>query len=340
MSFANANSNNSKVALDLRGTRLSLEREALMELPESVLLCLFPNGVVLSPQRVPRNDGVEAEDEDDEDVYYVDFDAQCLEFVLEFFASAKDAFYGPPDGSGPRRDLSLTSPIAQSNMQNPLFLKQAIIVLREELEYFAIPPTSSSSATTPTSPPRAVGGDKDANVPGTDEHGKPNEALLRLKVDCGRALLERKSIFTALQRNVNRENNVAEQHLIDMLCMSGFERDDVWGYRSVEPNRCCIASIALVLLKTGIVHPPLSPSSTTTTTGALDEYAGGDGGEADVQVNAQQLATAQKLLLFWRKPARKCWWDATDLTINAGTERERDVKVWARRVWTLELSLI
>lgn len=72
MSFANANSNNSKVALDLRGTRLSLEREALMELPESVLLCLFPNGVVLSPQRVPRNDGVEAEDEDDEDVYYVD----------------------------------------------------------------------------------------------------------------------------------------------------------------------------------------------------------------------------------------------------------------------------
>lgn len=235
------------------------------------------------------------------------FDAQCLEFVLEFFASAKDAFYGPPDGSGPRRDLSLTSPIAQSNMQNPLFLKQAIIVLREELEYFAIPPTSSSSATTPTSPPRLVGGDKDANVPGTDEHGKPNEALLRLKVDCGRALLERKSIFTALQRNVNRENNVAEQHLIDMLCMSGFERDDVWGYRSVEPNRCCIASIALVLLKTGIVHPPLSPLSTTTTktttTGALDEYAGGDGGEADVQVNAQQLATAQKLLLFWRKPA-------------------------------------
>ncbi|GAA5876218.1 hypothetical protein JCM16303_007058 [Sporobolomyces ruberrimus] len=328
MSFGNA----SKVSLDLRGTRLSLEREALMELPESVLLCLFPNGVVLSPQRLPRTDG-ETDDDEEEDVYYVDFDAQCLEFVLEFFNSAKDSFYGVP--GGPRRDLSLTSPVAQSNMQNPLFLKQAIIVLREELEYFAIPPKGKAAEAFafPT-----VGG---GQVPGTDEAGKPNQALLKLKVDCGNALLDRKSIFTALQRNVNRENNVAEQHLIDMLCMSGFEREDVWGYRSLEPNRCCIASIALVLLKTGIVHPPLSSSSTSgdiadnaSTTTSDDDGTGG------VQVNAQQLATAQKLLLFWRKPARKCWWDATDLTINAGTAQEREIKVWARRVWTLELSLI
>ncbi|GAA6004475.1 hypothetical protein JCM10207_000743 [Rhodosporidiobolus poonsookiae] len=315
MSFAPS----TKVSLDLRGIRLSLEREALMELPESVLLCLFPNGVVLSPQRSYNADGEEQEDE--EDVYYVDFDAQCLEFVLDFFATARDAFYGPPDG--PRRDLSLTSPVAQSNMQNPLFLKQAIIVLREELEYFAIPPKGEEKAKLA------------ADFPGTDDLGKPNPALLELKVDCGNALLERRSIFTALQRNVNRENNVAEQHLIDMLCMSGFERDDVWGYRSLEPNRCCIASIALVLLKTGIVHPPLdSLSSMDTSSDAGTDENGG------VQVNTAQLATAQKLLLFWRKPARKCWWDATDLTINAGTPQARDLKVWARRVWTLELSLI
>ena len=55
------------VALDLRGVRLSLERDALMELPESVLLCLFPNGVVLSPQRQPGSP-----DENEEDVYFVD----------------------------------------------------------------------------------------------------------------------------------------------------------------------------------------------------------------------------------------------------------------------------
>lgn len=35
----------------------------------------------------------------------------------------------------------------------------------------------------------------------------------------GKALEEKRTIFTALQRNVNKENNLAEQHLIDMLCM-------------------------------------------------------------------------------------------------------------------------
>ena len=86
---------------------------------------------------------------------------------------------------------------------------------------------------------------------------------------------------------------------------SGFEREDTWGYRSLEPNRCCIASIALVLLKTGIVHPPIvSPED------AIDASVEKPG----VQVNAQQLATAQKLLLFWRKPAVSlaidiiAWW--------------------------------
>jgi len=85
--------------------------------------------------------------------------------------------------------------------QNPLYSKQAIIVLREELEYFSIPPKNGA-----------------ANL-GTDQHGIANEGLLDVKRQCGNYLMEKKSIFTALQRNVNRENNIAEQHLIDMLCM-------------------------------------------------------------------------------------------------------------------------
>lgn len=62
---------NNKVSLDLRGERISIERDSLMELPESVLLCLFPNGVVLSPQRQPRTEGLQEEDQG-EDVYFVD----------------------------------------------------------------------------------------------------------------------------------------------------------------------------------------------------------------------------------------------------------------------------
>lgn len=91
---------------------------------------------------------------------------------------------------------------------NPLFHKQSIILLREELDYFAIPPKNP-----------APGVITDIH-PATGADGLPNEPLTRLKKMAGNHLLSRKSIFTALQRNVNREKNVAEQHLIDMLCMS------------------------------------------------------------------------------------------------------------------------
>ena len=45
---------------------------------------------------------------------------------------------------------------------------------------------------------------------------------------------------------------------------------------------------------------------------------------------------AQKLLLFWRKPARRCWWEGIELENVEGVEGGR-VKVWIRRVWTLEM---
>jgi hypothetical protein len=80
-----------------------------------------------------------------------------------------------------------------------LLTKQAIIVLREELEYFSI--------TTPGA------------LAGVDKAGQSNMELKALKRACGVALEERRTIFAALQRNVNKENNLAEQHLIDMLCM-------------------------------------------------------------------------------------------------------------------------
>lgn len=44
---------------------------------------------------------------------------------------------------------------------------------------------------------------------------------------------------------------------------------------------------------------------------------------------------AQKLLLFWRKPARRCWWEGVELENVPGVEGK--LKVWIRRVWTLEM---
>ncbi|KAL5513965.1 hypothetical protein ACEPAG_2726 [Sanghuangporus baumii] len=295
-----------RLQLDLRGERFSVDREIIMNLPESVLLCLFPNGLVLSRQSVALSDG--GENEEDEEIYPVDFDPKCFSYVLSFFRTASDTFYGTatiPGLFAAQQHLAENAPAPDFGpplSQNPLLTKQAIIVLREELEYFAIPPKDGKAS--------------------TDASGIANEALLEIKRQCGQVLLEKRNIFTALQRNVNKENNLAEQHLIDMLCMSGFDREDMWGFRALEPSRCCISSIALVLLKTGIVHngPPYQSDPAVT-------------------IDYNQMATAQKLLLFWRKPARKCWWDGAEVELERPGQDPLNVKLWARRVWTLELSL-
>jgi len=292
-----------RLLLDLRGQRFSVDRETIMNLPESVLLCLFPNGLVLS-----RNSAVlDAMDGDeDEEIYGVDFDPQCFHYVLDYFKKSGELFYGVSDQANAPFHAQQQWIDAQGDpmliQQNPLLSKQAIIVLREELEYFAIPPAAEDTK--------------------TDKSGIADEHLLDLKRQCGLKLLEKRNIFTALQRNVNKENNMAEQHLIDMLCVSGFDRDDTWGFRAVEPNRCCLSSIALVQLKTGITHE--TPTEATPT---------------GVVVDQSQMTTAQKLLLFWRKPARKCWWDGIEVDLGTAAA-PRVVKLWARRVWTLELSLI
>ena len=125
--------------------------------------------------------------------------------MLSFFRNASETFYGTTTAPGlfsaqqHLMDGSTAPDFGPASSQNPLLSKQAIIVLREELEYFSIPPKDGGAA--------------------TDENGIANDTLLDLKRRSGDYLIEKKNIFTALQRNVNKENNVAEQHLIDMLCM-------------------------------------------------------------------------------------------------------------------------
>jgi hypothetical protein len=58
---------------------------------------------------------------------------------------------------------------------------------------------------------------------------------------------------------------------------------------------------------------------------------------AQQAANANAAGMAQKLLLFWRKPARRCWWEGVELDVDGVPRR---LKVWIRRVWTLEMSVI
>ena len=89
----------------------------------------------------------------------------------------------------------------------------------------------------------------------------------------------------------------------------GFNHDDRWGHRAGEPNKAVICSIALARLRTDVKGNDLT--------------------------NNAVLGMAQKLLLFWRKPARRCWWEGIELDDVEGVEGK--LKVWIRRVWTLEM---
>ncbi|KAJ2323493.1 hypothetical protein IWW51_003726, partial [Coemansia sp. RSA 2702] len=59
----------------------------------------------------------------------------------------------------------------------------------------------------------------------------------------------------------------------------------------------------------------------------------------DESADHARAVAAQKLLLFYKKPARKCWWEGED--VNAGdADHKIDLKLWCRRTWTLELVLV
>ena len=234
------------------------------------------------------------------DCHIADIDSQydpaSLQYMLEFFRNVAQTI---PDGSTTSQDTDAipVEPMAGS-AREMLQDRAGIIVLREDLDFYAIPPRP------------------DIEQP----------EMIEVKRAAGKALLKQDGIFSGLRRS--EETGTTEQHLIEMLtagyvmsvrparastnCVcSGFNHDDSWGHRAGEPNKAVICSLALARLRTDI--------------------RGND-------VGNNAVGMAQKLLLFWRKPARRCWWEGVELSNVEGVEGE--LKVWIRRVWTLEMSVI
>jgi hypothetical protein len=202
---------------------------------------MFPHGLAVS-----RGDG-SSFGSIEEPAYSVDYNPDCLDFVLRFLDFTNSTF---ADERSMREDIFLASAAlgdtsAINSVQYQLLTKQAIIVLREELEYYVLPPKS---------------------IP-----GQATITMNHIKLACGEKLVSQNQIFAPLERNIKKEENAAEQHLIDMLCQSGYSRSDEWNHRALEPKQTCIMSIALTKLQTA----------------SEETY----------------LPTAQKMLLFWKKPA-------------------------------------
>ncbi|WPA95696.1 uncharacterized protein RHO25_000299 [Cercospora beticola] len=266
------------ITLELRGTRFTLSRDELLTLPEFVLLSLFPNGLLPDGHMNSYHDG---------DVYPVDYDPLSLQYMLEFFRNVAQTIPNTSEESQGQSSDPLapnTMPIEPmaGNARDMLQDRAGIIVLREDLDFYAIPPR------------------KDIE----------QMEMISIKRAASRALLKQDGIFSGLRKS--EEPGTTEQHLIEMLTAGGFNHDDTWGHRAAEPQKAVICSIALARLRTDI--------------------------KGDSAGAANAVGMAQKLLLFWRKPARRCWWEGVELDNVEGVEGK--LKVWIRRVWTLEMSVI
>lgn len=186
-----------------RGQRFTLSRDELLTLPEFVLLSLFPNGLLPDGHLNTYHEG-DAFQVDVREVQYIrnilcnvnlhiadltiQYDPASLQYMLDFFRNVAQTI---PSGSnspsaGPEADAVPIEPMTGS-AREMLQDRAGIIVLREDLDFYVIPPRP------------------DIEQP----------EMIEVKRSAGRALLKQDGIFSGLRRS--EETGTTEQHLIEML---------------------------------------------------------------------------------------------------------------------------
>ena len=105
--------------------------------------------------------------------------------MLEFFRNVAQTI--PSSSPSPTAETPSTSQDASNSARDMLQDRAGIIVLREDLDFYAIPPKA--------------------------EIDQPE--MIEVKRAAGRALLEQNGIFSGLRRS--EETGTTEQHLIEML---------------------------------------------------------------------------------------------------------------------------
>ena len=129
-------------------------------------------------------------------VYHSQYDPHSLEYMLDFFRAVAltiptESSPDPEDRASPfsttnPHDTIPIEPMA-GNARDMLQDRAGIIVLREDLDFYAIPPRRDVDAT----------------------------EMIQVKRAAGRALLKQDGIFSGLRKS--EEPGTTEQHLIEML---------------------------------------------------------------------------------------------------------------------------
>lgn len=213
--------------------------------------------------------------------------------------------------------------------------------------------------------------------------------MAEVKLAAGSYLSQQTSVFQGLcssnrlkrpQKNSNGENKQklgpAEQHLMDMLCSSGFHDSSTWGNRAQEPGKTVISSLSLCRLANETTQDfrdkvdaakrkhedelkslrgaqdstySLTPKGSRSSPSAqpdpkrksrlssLADNVRSRSASRNRSSSRQRVDQAptlyelvprpdinSKLLLFWKKPARKCWWGEEDTSLELKLYGELD----------------
>ncbi|CCD25392.1 Whi2p NDAI_0F00730 [Naumovozyma dairenensis CBS 421] len=277
----------SLIHLNIQENHYFITRDQLMSLPESLLLCLFPSGVFLD-----RSGQVITNLSPDDEVFIMNFPPDCFEYIMEVYTRAHDDLINYPvetifDKSSNNKFLTSAKGFfgfgtnnSQNNTTGPtngsgtttnehdlLHQKPAIIVLREDLDYYCVPQEEFQFE------PNEIFENKDDLL---------QHFMGQIKLAAGSYLTEKTSIFQGLysSNRLKSENHQqqkeqkqqqkqhshthdsgssnttmikpklgpAEQHLMDMLCSSGFKKESQWGNRTQEPGKTVISSLSLCRL--------------------------------------------------------------------------------------------
>jgi len=211
------------ILTDHRGKRFTLSRDELLTLPEFVLLSLFPNGLlpeshmnsfhegdvypvdVSTTSAITQANGslhpvsdraayqriVQALSNPDlylsDQYYHSQYDPQSLQYMLDFFRRV--ALTIPTSPPSPSQEQPEAVPIEpmQGSARDMLQDRAGIIVLREDLDFYVIPPK------------------RDIDQP----------EMIEVKRAAAKALLRQDGIFSGLRKS--EEPGTTEQHLIEML---------------------------------------------------------------------------------------------------------------------------
>ena len=135
---------------------------------------------------------------------YHQYDPQSLQYMLEFFRGVAQTIpsNSPSPTASPSETAASSADPLTNSARDMLQDRAGIIVLREDLDFYAIPPKAEIDAA----------------------------EMIEVKRAAGRALLKQNGIFSGLKRS--EETGTTEQHLIEMLTAGYVNRTLCYPYSS------------------------------------------------------------------------------------------------------------